>query len=73
MSFDKGMKEPMDDEISLKLEHNIEFVHEDGRPDNFLGLHELSSCDLDNKFKYGCTEELEDALSSVHPVHSQTI
>lgn len=45
-------------------EGNIEFVKEGGRPDNFLGLQNVSSRDQ-GSVKYGCTEELEDALSSV--------
>eukprot|EP00347_Sterkiella_histriomuscorum_P023459 403334561 len=53
---------------SLKLEDepdNIEFVQEGGRPDNFLGLQDVSSGDQEQKFKYGCTDDLEEALSSV--------
>jgi hypothetical protein len=52
----------------LKLddeENKVEFVQAEGRPQNFLGLQDVSSGDQEGKFKYGCTDELEEALSSV--------
>lgn len=58
---------------SLKLEEEegkIEFIDHEGRPDNFLGLQDVSSGDQEQKFKYGCTDELEEALSSVQMMNS---
>ncbi|CDW78881.1 UNKNOWN [Stylonychia lemnae] len=58
-----------DGDPSLKFEGEegkIEFLDGQGRPDNFLGLQNQSSGDQEQKFKYGCTDDLEDALSSVH-------
>ena len=46
-------------------EGKLEFVENGGRPDNFLGLQNMSSNVQDKSFKYGCTEDLEEALSSV--------
>ncbi len=57
------------DSIKLEEEDKIEFVRGEGRPENFLGLQNMSS-GLQDNVKYGCTEELEDALSSVHPMGS---
>ena len=55
------------DHHSIKLEEEkIEFIEGAGRPENFLGLKDMSSGDQ-GSIKYGCTEELEDALSSVQP------
>lgn len=44
---------------------NVDFIQAEGRPENFLGLQDVSSGDQDQKFKYGCTDEMEEALSSL--------
>ena len=53
----------------MKLEEGgkIEFENNGGRPENFLGLQNMSS-NVEGSIKYGCTEELEEALSSVQPI-----
>jgi len=47
--------------------NEIEFVRNSGRPENFLGLQDVSSGEGEQKFKYGCTEEMEDVLSGIQP------
>ncbi len=52
------------EQISLRIDDVVpEIINEPGRPKGFIG--EVSSIDADQKGKFACTEELEEALSSV--------
>jgi len=50
---------------SLALSDKIESMHGQGKPSDFLGMKNVSSGDQGPDLKYNCTDELEDALSSV--------
>ena len=43
----------------------IEILPPEGKPENFLGIDDMSSGDK-GSIKYNGTEEMEDELSSVH-------